>query len=259
MKTLNGQRIFVTGAAGFLGQHICKYLCGEGATVVATDVVERVELQCAHYLKMDVTNTDDVENTFNTLRNIDLFPDTVINNAAINPKIEAGTDSNFSRLENFDENMWDKEFEVGLKGAFLVSKWFLNGMINDRKKRNIINIASDLSVIAPNQKIYRIQGLDDNLQPVKPVTYSVIKHGLIGLTKYLATYYPELVRCNAISPAGFKNDQPTNFVKQLTDLIPVSRMADLTDLNPILSLLCDPGSEYLTGQNIVLDGGRTIW
>ena len=125
----------------------------------------------------------------------------------------------------------------------------------------ILNIASDLGVIAPDQRLYRQPHITrDEEQPVKPVTYSVIKHGLIGLTRYLATYWAEQgVRVNAISPGGVFNNQDPAFVEKLTRLIPMGRMAAVDEYCAAIQFLCSDASSYMTGQNIVIDGGRSVW
>ena len=129
-----------------------------------------------------------------------------------------------------------------------------------RKRGVILNIASDLAVIAPDQRIYRKPGLPDSRQPVKPVTYSVVKTGLIGLTRYLATYWAEQgVRVNAISPGGVLNKQPAEFVKKLSDLIPLGRMATKNEYQGAVLFLCSDASSYMTGQNLIVDGGRSCW
>ena len=124
----------------------------------------------------------------------------------------------------------------------------------------ILNIASDLSVISPDQRIYRQSGLPEDEQPVKPVTYSVIKSGLVGLTRYLATYWANRgVRANALSPGGVQTNQSDEFVQRLTNLIPLRRMAKKAEYRSAVQFLCSNASAYLNGQNIVMDGGRSIW
>ena len=119
---------------------------------------------------------------------------------------------------------------------------------------------SDLAVIAPDQRLYRQQGVPDDQQPVKPVTYSVVKTGLIGLTRYLATYWATSgVRVNAISPGGVFNNQPAAFLAELHQRIPLARMAHADEYQGAILFLCSDASSYMTGANLVVDGGRTCW
>lgn len=141
---------------------------------------------------------------------------------------------------------------VGLTGAFLCSQVFGTAMAQ-RDTGVILNIASDLSVMAPDQRLYRREGLPEEQQPVKPVTYSVIKTALVGLTRYLATYWADRgVRVNALSPGGVYNGQGDEFVTRLTNLIPMGRMADRDEYRGVVQFLCSDASRYLTGQNIVI-------
>ena len=124
----------------------------------------------------------------------------------------------------------------------------------------ILNIASDLSVFSPDQRLYRKCGISEDMQPVKPVTYSVIKTGLVGLTRYLATYWADKnVRCNALSPGGVFNEQSDEFVQRLSSLIPMGRMAQKDEYRSAVQFLCSDASRYMNGQNIVIDGGRSVW
>lgn len=129
-----------------------------------------------------------------------------------------------------------------------------------RGKGIILNISSDLGVIAPDQRIYRKEVLADNLQPVKPVTYSVVKHGLIGLTKYLAPYWADKdVRVNVLCTGGVYNNQPQEFVKKFTNLIPMGRMAEKGEYKGAIQFLCSDASSCMTGSCMVMDGGRSCW
>jgi NAD(P)-dependent dehydrogenase (short-subunit alcohol dehydrogenase family) len=185
--------------------------------------------------------------------------DILINNAANNPKVESASGQAWSRLENFPLDVWKADIAVGLTGAFLCSRVFGTEMAK-RKNGVILNIASDLGVIAPDQRLYRQEGLAEDQQPVKPVTYSVVKTGLIGLTRYLATYWADRgVRVNAISPGGVFNGQPEDFVARLAKLIPMSRMAHVDEYQGAVLFLCSDASSYMTGQNLIVDGGRSCW
>jgi NAD(P)-dependent dehydrogenase (short-subunit alcohol dehydrogenase family) len=115
-------------------------------------------------------------------------------------------------------------------------------------------------VIAPDQRLYRVESLREDEQPVKPVTYSVVKSGLLGLTRYLATYWSkENIRVNAISPGGVLNGQPEVFLSRLKELIPMERMANRDEYQGAILFLCSDASSYMTGANLVIDGGRTCW
>ena len=210
---------------------------------------------------MDVTSKKDISRVSKLLSKSKKRIDILINNAAINPQVKNKLSSkNESRLENFSSLSWDKEIEVGLKGAFLCSQIFGSLMASDGKGGVILNISSDLSVISPNQKIYEIDNRPQNEQPVKPVTYSVIKVGLIGLTRYVATYWARnKIRCNALSPGGVFNNQDEEFVNRLNNLIPLGRMARKDEYRSAIQFLCSDASSYVNGQNIVIDGGRSVW
>ena len=133
-------------------------------------------------------------------------------------------------------------------------------MAADSKGGIILNISSDLSVISPDQRIYQLKGISEENQPVKPVTYSVVKNGLIGLTKYVATYWASKgVRCNALSPGGVLTDQDSEFINKLNRLIPLGRMASKDEYRSTVQYLCSEASSYVNGQNIIVDGGRSIW
>jgi NAD(P)-dependent dehydrogenase (short-subunit alcohol dehydrogenase family) len=185
--------------------------------------------------------------------------DILVNNAANNPKMENSSGLEFSRLENFPLSQWEADLNVGLKGAFLCAR-IIGALMSQHGGGVIINIASDLAVIAPDQRLYRRQGVPEDRQPVKPVTYSVVKSALIGLTRYLATYWCDRgVRCNALSPGGVENGQPANFMDKLSRLIPMGRMARIDEYQGALLFLCSDASSYMNGQNLVIDGGRSCW
>lgn len=149
---------------------------------------------------------------------------------------------------------WDAEISVGLTGSYLMIKYFGEYMYH-QKKGKIINIGSDLSVISPNQEIYK----KSYKNFYKPASYSAIKHGLLGLTKYFSTLYADNgITCNMISPGPILNDQSKNLVKILTKLTPMKRLADRGDLLGIIKFLLSRNSKFITGQNILIDGGRTI-
>lgn len=269
---LSSKFALITGSCGLLGQKHALALLEIGASVVLTDIDESLLIKSKkslesknypgeiRYYLMDVSSEDSILNVFKNLKKNNIRIDILINNAAINPKQSSLKDNiRTTRLENFSLDVWNLELSVGLTGAFLCSKIFGSAMADDKKGGVILNISSDLSVIAPDQRIYRQDGLANDIQAVKPVTYSVIKAGLIGLTRYLATYWPENgVRANALSPGGVYTNQDPDFVKLLTNLIPMGRMAKSDEYISAIQFLCSDASAYMNGQNIVMDGGRSV-
>lgn len=272
--SLSDKVALVTGAAGLLGRQHCLALGELGAKVIATDLSETQLEDTLKFLRsedpqgkyyanvLDVTSEKSIQTCLKTSINDFSRMDILINNAAIDPKVKKETSPDKislekSRLENFELSNWDFQIQVGLTGAMLCTKHFGAYMASNHGGV-ILNIASDLAVFSPDQRIYRKQGLAENEQPVKPVTYSVIKHGLIGLTKYTSTYWKN-VRVNALSPGGVFNNQPTEFVDKLTQLIPQGRMAQKDEYRAAVQFLCSDASAYMSGQNLVMDGGRSVW
>ena len=270
---LTGKTALITGAAGLLGVEHAAALLESGATVVLTDI-SKATLGIAYEtlsktadsariqtLVMDVTKPESIRVVAESLAEKRLRVDILVNNAAIDPKVNGDQDIlETSRLENFPLEQWDLQIAVGLTGAFLCSKEFGTAMARDGKGGVILNIASDLSVFSPDQRLYRKEGLSDDIQPVKPVTYSVIKAGLIGLTRYLATYWADKgVRSNALSPGGVYTGQSEEFVQRLTSLIPMGRMACKDEYRSAIQFLCSDASAYMNGQNVVMEGGRSAW
>lgn len=270
---LEGKTALITGASGLLGQEHAYALLESGATVVLTDIsIEGLKLAKEKLSKsfcnnliitetMNVTSKENIHLVSNRLIEQNIRIDILVNNAAIDPKVTKDIGlKETSRFENFNIDEWNMQLNVGLTGAFLCSQTFGSLMSSDSLGGVILNIASDLSVFSPDQRIYRRDGIPENEQPVKPVTYSVVKTGLIGLTRYLATYWSNNgVRCNALSPGGVMNGQDDLFTEKLIDLIPLNRMANKDEYRSTVQFLCSDASSYMNGQNIVVDGGRSVW
>ncbi|MDE6945683.1 MAG: SDR family oxidoreductase [Anaeroplasmataceae bacterium] len=265
--------VVITGGAGLLGlKHAEAVIEGKGIPVLI-DVSETAIAHAENYLKekygtenkrngyvADITKREAIEQIAKKLLEQYGHIDVLINNAANNPKVETdSTNMKAIQFENFPLQIWLDDLAVGLTGSFICSQVF--GDIMAKQGHGVIlNISSDLGIIAPDQRIYRKEGLADDEQSVKPVTYSVIKHGLIGLTKYLSTYYAEKgVRANTLCPAGVYNGQNDEFVQKLTNLIPMGRMADADEYKGTILYLISDASSYMTGSTIIVDGGRTCW
>jgi NAD(P)-dependent dehydrogenase (short-subunit alcohol dehydrogenase family) len=267
---LTGQVAIVTGGCGLLGFRHAQAIAAAGGIPVLVDLgstdppakarelEERYGIRALGY-RADVTSPADLQQLLVSVIAEVGTVDILINNAANNPKVESSAGSGWSRLENFSLAMWEADMAVGLTGAFLCSQ-VIGAEMARRNKGVIINVASDLAVIAPDQRLYRQDGLPPDEQPVKPVTYSVVKTGLLGLTRYLATYWADRgVRVNAISPGGVYDGQPEVFVSRLQQLIPLSRMARVDEYQGAILFLCSDASSYMTGTNLVIDGGRSVW
>jgi NAD(P)-dependent dehydrogenase (short-subunit alcohol dehydrogenase family) len=267
---LTGRVAVVTGGAGLLGYQHGAILAAAGAHVVLLDLaVAKPEEHAAQLtlehgpecvgLGIDITSEASIVAAYEEVIRRFGRVDILINNAANNPKVEDQKPGQpWSRLENFPLETWNADIAVGLTGAFLCSRVFGQEMAK-RGTGVILNIASDLAVIAPDQRLYREDGLPEEEQPVKPVTYSVVKTALLGLTRYLSTYWvTNGVRVNAISPGGVFNGQPDEFTAKLHALIPMARMAKKDEYQGAILFLCSDASSYMTGQNLIVDGGRSV-
>jgi NAD(P)-dependent dehydrogenase (short-subunit alcohol dehydrogenase family) len=271
MFSLNNKIIIVTGASGLLGREHIEAIAAFGGTPILIDLNqktldEQVNILNSKYninssgYAVDITNEIDVKNNQQEIIKKYGKIDGLVNNAANNPKVENTNEINFSRLENFPLDVWQKDLDVSLKGTFLCIKYYGFLISKNENGGSIVNISSDLGLIAPDQRLYQIDGLDENLQPVKPITYSVVKTGVIGITRYVSTYWANKnVRCNAICPGGVENNQNSNFISEVIKRIPMNRMANKNEYQGILVFLLSEASSYINGSIIAADGGRTAW
>ena len=247
MLKLTSKNILITGAAGLLGKQFCKTLVNQGAKCYLIDIDQK---KLARNFKnnknifkytLDITKFSDIQNFKKKLDKKKIFIDTIINNAAYNPK---------PNKEN--NSIWEKDLELSLTAVKNLIEIFSKNM-KKNKKGNIINIGSDLSIIAPDQRLY------SHMNYEKPVSYSVTKHGIIGITKFYASLLAKYnIRVNSLSPGGIFNNQDKRFVSKLIKLIPLNRMAKKNDYNGAIIFMCSDGAKYMTGHNLVLDGGRSI-
>ena len=211
--SLNSRVVVITGGGGLLGRQHAEAIAEVGGIPVLFDIdgaraqhqrdeIERLfGAKCLSF-EGDVTKEDDVNDLAKKLIEKYGYVDVLINNAALNPNFNDMCPERFSRLENYALDNWNGDLAVGLTGAFLCSKIFGACMLK-QGRGVIVNISSDLGLIGPDQRLYRQEGVKDDEQPVKPVTYSVIKHGLIGLTRYLATYWGRSWDTNKCSLSGW--------------------------------------------------------
>ena len=256
--SLENRTALITGGAGLLGEMHAEAFLEHGGSVVIADYDFKKSTTVRNRLRqkyktdkvwaayIDVLDRGSIEQVVREHPSINVL----INNAAKNPKVSKDS-SVGSSFETMSMHQWRDGLDTTLDGAFLCSQVLCNKFLRDGFGV-ILNISSDLGVIAPDQRIY------DNGK--KPVTYSVSKFGLIGMTKYLATYYGDKnIRVNSISPGGVFNGQPEDFVKRLSNLIPMGRMANKDEYKGAVVFLCSEASSYMTGENIVMNGGRAAW
>ena len=268
---LAGQKVIITGGMGLLGSHFARTIASEGGVPVILDLdmagVDTVKNQLKQYQNIepeiyqcDITEFHQFNETMTKIFSGDIGPRiSLVNNAARNPKYSGQrTSPSTSRFETYPIDEWQMDLSVGLTGAFLVTQSFVKNVFEKEMEGNVVNISSDLGLIAPNHSLYS-NNPDQLTRPTKPISYSVVKTGIIGLTKYLATYAPNYVRSNALCFGGIYEDQPEEFVEKITRLIPKGRMAYPDDYQSALLYLLSESSDYMTGAVLTIDGGRTSW
>lgn len=272
-KELNSKIILLTGAQGLLGKNYVNYLLDFGAKVVACDITnfpfsldEKEPFHISSnknlvYYFCNIKEEDSVKRMFYDLKKINFLPNSLINNAARNPDFEKIKDNKETRLENFSIEEFRLDMEISLIGAFLCSKYlYINGLKYDLHNLNIVNVSSDLGIIAPDQRLYSKDEEKTSINDVvKPISYSICKHGIHGLTKYLATYDPLRMRANTIFPGGVFNNQDEVFLKRIIKKIPQGRMANEEEYNGAIKFLLSDDSRYMNGSQLIMDGGRTIF
>ena len=257
---LKNKNIVITGGLGFLGSQFAKAFIENQSNVIVLDKKPKInikkkdiESKFYNYFKCDVTNERQIIKTLVKLKKKFKKIDVLINNA-FDDYVPKNKQKNLYSLENFKVEKWEKDLSVGLKGVFLCTKIIGGSMKKNSEGGKIINISSDLGIISPDQRIYK------SLNFNKPITYSVIKHGVIGLTKYVATYWAKnKITCNSIAPGGMFNNQDKLFLNSVKKLIPLNRLGKFNEYNSIVLFLASNKSSYMTGSTVVIDGGRTIW
>jgi len=258
----------VTGGLGFLGKAHCHAIAAYGGTPIIIDIhrkglddlkdeIKSIYKKDILFFEGDITSKNTMDNIANKIEK-NLCIKGLINNAARNPIVTSNGLKNNSRFENFSIEDWELDIKIGLTGALICTQIFGKRMF-EKKGGSIINISSDLGLISPKQSLYRDENLDEENQPVKPVSYSVVKTGIIGLTRYTSTYWPKKVRCNCICPGGVLNNQSSEFLSKISSEIPIGRLANINEYGALIIFLLGNSSSYMNGSIIPIDGGRTVW
>ena len=255
--------VIITGVNGQLGSSYAKTFLELGARVVGLDLqeVKQTDLLKLDYpnnycfYKADVTNKKSLTIA---LKNIELMfgtPTVLINNAAIDSPPSSSPQEN-GPFENYPETSWDKVIDVNLKGVYLCCQVFGSSMAQ-KKKGSIINISSIYGLVSPDQNIYNYRRERGEVF-YKPIAYSVSKSGIINLTRYLSVYWAKkCVRVNTLTIAGVFNKQEKDFLESYCGRIPIGRMANANEYNGALVFLASKSASYMTGSNLIIDGGWT--
>ena len=246
--------IVISGGCGLLGKEFAETLLGVGYDIIILDLPSKIRKGSntfIAYYGVDITKEDEVEKAIYDI-SIGFGLDILINCTAINPIPNKNMDNSF---QNYSLNKWKKTLDVNLTGAFLLSKTCIKYMLKNETegfKGTIINIASDLGIITSDQSIYE-NGY------IKPPDYGVSKAGLIHLTKYIASYYGNTIKSVCLTPGSVYNGQSDTLKGNLESRIPIGRLARVDEYNGAIKFLCSQNSDYMQGQSLVMDGGRTIW
>lgn len=267
---LTGRVSLVTGGVGLLGSEFCRTLAEAGAAVAIVDLNESASQAVADSLTndgykalalpTDITEPESVtaavEKVISTFGRLDVL----VNSAALDPKFDPEAVNKGitpGAFEDYPLDLWNSALNVNLTGMFLMTQACVKPMIEQGKKGSIINICSTYGLNGPDQRIYVKDG---QRVAFKPIYYTVTKAGVMGFTKYLAAYYAETeIRVNALTPGGVFNNHEDYFVKNYSAKTILGRMAKKDEMNGALLFLASDASSYMTGNNVVVDGGWTAW
>jgi NAD(P)-dependent dehydrogenase (short-subunit alcohol dehydrogenase family) len=267
---LTGRVAIVTGGVGLLGAEFCRTLAEAGAAVAVVDLNASASQAVAGSLtnsgykalalSTDITQPDSVnaavEKVLSTFGRLDIL----VNSAALDPKFDPDAVNKGitpGAFEDYPLDLWNSALNVNLTGMFLMTQACVKPMSEQGKKGSIINICSTYGLNGPDQRIYIKEG---KRVAFKPIYYTVTKAGVMGFTKYLAAYYAETeIRVNALTPGGVFNNHEDYFVKNYSAKTILGRMAKKDEMNGALLFLASDASSYMTGNNVVVDGGWTAW
>lgn len=265
---MTGKTAVITGAAGLLGRQFCLALAQTGANIVMADLASDIAAENAAEfknmgfnaipVKVDVSDPSSVKLMVNQALTAFGSVDVLINSAALDPKFDStnAAAQEANAFETYSLYSWRQALEVNLTGMFLASQAAVVPML-EQGQGVIVNICSTYGLVGPDQRLYE---RPDGTRQFKPVYYSVTKAGVLGFTRYLATYYAgKNIRVNALTPGGVFNDHDAIFTAQYSSRTVLGRMASLDEMNAAMLFLCSDASSYMTGGNLVVDGGWTAW
>lgn len=250
--SLKGKVIIITGGGGFLGTQYARALSSAGAELIRWDVKASRGVDV-----VDITNEKEVQSAVRAILKKHGHIDALINNAAMNPAAGSEDAKRYSRpYEEYPIDLWEKELKTNLTGMMICTKAVTPGMI---KKKNgaIINIASELSVIAHDHRVYA----DSTNKRFKSIAYTTTKSAILGFTRQWAARLGRYnVRVNSFSPVGMQMQGiPKDFIKRYGDTTMMGRMAKEDEYAGAIIFLCSDASLFMTGHNLIIDGGRSAW
>jgi 2-deoxy-D-gluconate 3-dehydrogenase len=260
----------VTGGAGLLGAEFCRTLAEAGAVVAVVDLnVEKCAAVADSLIQAgyrafaaptDITQPDSVNALVEKTLSANGRLDILVNSAALDPKFDPDAAARGIAPGNFEDyplEQWNAALNVNLTGMFLVTQACVRPMLTQGKKGSIVNICSTYGLNGPDQRIYIKDG---KRVAFKPAYYTTTKAGVMGFTRYLAAYYAGTeIRVNALTPGGVFNNHEDYFVQNYSAKTILGRMAKKDEMNGALLFLASDASSYMTGSNVVVDGGWTAW
>lgn len=257
--SLKNKVIAIFGGKGKLGVRFEKVLSSYGAKVYSLDKKIKNNNKIKYYINCDVENKKNIEEVFKKIIKIEKKIDVIIYNVYSKPT------NYYKNFKDYDLETWKQVNDTNLTGAFLVSQLAIKNFLKKKNKGNIIFLSSTYGIVGPNPEIYKDLKAKKNIYGGKfslntPAAYSATKSGLIGLSKYIATNFGKYkIRSNILSPGGVFDNQERKFIKNYTSKVPLNRMANWKDYDGAILFLSSDASSYMTGSNLIVDGGWTAW
>jgi len=257
--SLKKKKIVILGGSGNLGKNFSKSLISAGAKIILGDIKKNITAKNVVYEYCDVSKKESLENFFNKSIKKEKKIDTLIYNVYSKPK------NYYKKFENYDDSTWEKVLETNLTGAYRASKIMINHFKKKKLKGNIILVLSTYGIVGPDLSIYKNLSNKKNIYGgnyslTTPASYTTSKSALLGLMKYMATAFgKDNIRVNALTPGGVFDGQEKKFVKNYSKKVPLGRMAKWHEYNGAILFLASDASSYMTGSNLIVDGGWTAW
>jgi NAD(P)-dependent dehydrogenase (short-subunit alcohol dehydrogenase family) len=272
MKFFKNKYALITGGSGLLGPYHAEALAEDNFNIILVDInlnkLSLIKKKLSKKFKKikiltyycDIRFTKNVEDLYKKISKKGIFVSCLVNNAERNPQMkETKIKKILNKVEDYNEKKIFDEIEVGIMGTFNCCKVF-GSQMSKKKFGSIINISSDLGITAPDQRVYDSKEILTSVKNFKPIGYSISKHAIGGITKYISTYWAHRnVRCNTLALGAVLNHQPKYLIRNVKKRIPLNRWAKKDEYKSAIKFLANEDNGYMTGQTLIIDGGRTIW